>query len=64
MSEKINKIKQMVAVTAIRNHFVQGFCSLFPNEKKKKKKQKKSELESSAEKREDYTRASGGLGLS
>lgn len=59
MSEKINKIKQTVAITAIRNHFVQGFCSLFPNGKKKK-----SELESSAEKRDDYTRAKGGLGQS
>lgn len=55
MSEKINKMKQMVAITAIRNHVVQGFCSSFPNEKKTK--QTKSELESSAGKRDDFTRA-------
>ena len=36
-SEKINKMKQMVIITAIRNHSLQGLWSSFPNEKKRKK---------------------------
>lgn len=36
MREKINKRKQMVAISTIRNHSVKGFCSSFPDEKRKK----------------------------
>lgn len=41
MKEKISKMKQMAAISTIRNHSVEGFWSSLPEGKRKK-----SELES------------------